>query len=172
MRITKIWILLLCVGVLLTWGCSHKTLSIFFDGVPNPDKAKGPGVQPQDIRAANPRISFSEHGPYASKNCSACHNRQENNNLVLPKEQLCYTCHEFSQKKKYIHGPLLQGGCLVCHDPHSSPYRSLLKSESDTFCFYCHDQASILRNPAHKDTTSECTTCHDAHMSDKQFLLK
>ncbi len=167
----KAFPLLLCLWVVLAVGCSYKHLSFFFDGVPNPEKKIQalPGTQ---AIAPTTRVQYSEHGPYAAKQCNACHNREMTNNLIVPVEQLCANCHELQLTKKYIHGPLLSGGCLVCHDPHSSPYRYLLKSESDTFCFYCHDQIALPKDDAHSSVTAQCTSCHDAHMSNNKYLLK
>jgi predicted CXXCH cytochrome family protein len=160
--------------VLVVSGCKtatrYKVLSFFFDGVPSPREkpvAQQPGAAPARI----PAPGISEHGPYASRMCDACHQRQTND-LVAPEDELCYRCHDLNLNKKYVHGPLASGGCLVCHDPHSSPNRFLLVSESTNFCLTCHDVTSVAANPAHVDTSLQCTDCHSAHMSDNPHLLK
>jgi predicted CXXCH cytochrome family protein len=122
--------------------------------------------------AGSRRAGFREHGPYAAKQCDACHDPGATNALVLPADQLCFQCHDLKLDKKYIHGPLASGGCLVCHDPHSSQYRYLLVSESDGFCLHCHDRKDLSKVGAHADLQESCTTCHDAHMSDSRYLLK
>ncbi|HSP05848.1 MAG TPA: cytochrome c3 family protein [Acidobacteriota bacterium] len=167
----------ICIVSACITGCGtttrYKVLNFFFDGVPNPSAPKvvpqRPGAAP--VAAAQVAV-FTNHGPYAAKLCEACHQRQTNA-LVLPKDELCYKCHELRLDKKYVHGPLASGGCLVCHDPHSSPYRYLLVSESSSFCVRCHDAGDVSRNPAHQGAAEQqCTDCHDAHMSDKQYLLR
>lgn len=163
---------IVCLVVALLYGCSHKTLSFFFDGVPNPEEKKS--VLPQAGSApatAAPTRGYFEHGPYGSRQCEACHEPQTNA-LIAPKEELCFHCHDLKLNKKVIHGPLASGGCAVCHDPHSSPYRYLLVSDSATFCLYCHDRNEISKTEAHQNPAIQCTVCHDAHMSDKQYLLK
>ena len=115
----------------------------------------------------------SEHGPYAAHLCSACHESTASNALVLPRDQLCTRCHDVMRvTKRFVHGPLASGGCLVCHDPHRSNYGHLLVSESSGFCLRCHDRRAVGQVPAHAGVDAECTTCHDAHMSDARFLLR
>jgi predicted CXXCH cytochrome family protein len=94
------------------------------------------------------------------------------NSLVMPEEQLCFSCHDFPQNKKYIHGPVSAGGCLVCHNPHASQNPKLLVAESTTFCFHCHDLDAIPKDEPHMRSDVQCISCHDAHMSDKKYLLK
>jgi predicted CXXCH cytochrome family protein len=166
-------LLSLCAGCDAT--TRHKVLTYFFDGVPplQESGAGQTGLPPGGTFPVPGRpASFQEHGPYAAKLCGACHNQAMGNALVVPANQLCYQCHDLKLDKPYIHGPLASGGCLVCHDPHSSPYRPLLVSESDSFCFHCHDRDSVERNSAHADLQEQCTACHDAHMSDNKYLLK
>jgi predicted CXXCH cytochrome family protein len=160
-------------------GCNtashHKALTVFFDGVPPPKAAPAasetsggahPG-QPASLPAA-----YTEHGPYAAKACDACHNAAATNALVVPKAELCARCHQLSQDVKYVHGPLASGGCLLCHDPHRSRYRSLLVSDSGGFCFRCHDSRAISRIDEHANLDADCTACHNAHGSDKKYLLR
>jgi predicted CXXCH cytochrome family protein len=163
---------------LLPVGCSatsrHKALTMFFDGVPPPKTEgalEGTQATSQAVSPSRPAKS-SEHGPYAAKLCSACHDAAAINGLVLPKDQICFRCHALKLDKTFVHGPIASGGCLVCHDPHSSRYRYLLVSDSDSFCVRCHDPRTIAKIEGHSDLTTSCTTCHDAHQSDKKYLLK
>jgi predicted CXXCH cytochrome family protein len=150
----------------------YRTLRIFFDGVPEPGAQKRQTVPAGAANeVAHARTGYSQHGPYAARLCNGCHNPQTNA-LVAPAHELCFRCHELNLNRRYVHGPIASGGCLVCHDPHASRYRYLLVSDSDSFCFHCHDRQSIEQDPAHKETQLQCTVCHDAHMSDKRFLLK
>lgn len=177
----RIWTVAVGVSVAaaLSMGCNattrYQVLSLFFDGVSPPvvtGAAEGgqavvpaSGVQPR-------RVGYGEHGPYAARLCTACHESAASNTFVVPREQLCFKCHDLKLDKKYIHGPLASGGCTACHDPHSSQYRYLLVSESDSFCFHCHDRQAITKVAAHGGTEAQCTACHDPHMSDKKYLLR
>jgi len=151
----------------------YRVLSFFFDGVPNPDQTitktkrkKGGTDGSGEIKKGR-----SEHGPYAAGLCEGCHQRSTNK-LLMPAEKLCSYCHTVKSEKKRVHGPMASGGCRICHEPHSSPNRFLLVSESKEFCLYCHDKKEIASREAHKDLSAECTECHDAHGSDNEFLLK
>jgi predicted CXXCH cytochrome family protein len=156
-------------------GCKttsgDRVLRFFFDGVPPRGAAKGVSAKPGSPEVLTPSVTLSQHGPFAAKLCSGCHVPQTNA-LVAPVGELCYNCHELQLTKKYIHGPLASGGCLVCHDPHSSPNRALLVADSTTFCIRCHDPGEVAKNPAHQNLNEQCTDCHDAHMSDDRYLLK
>jgi predicted CXXCH cytochrome family protein len=167
-----------CAACALCAACSattrHKVLSTLFDGVP-PLRTAGPegatpvgGPQAAALRAEAPR----DHGPYAAHLCGACHEAAATNALVLPKDQLCFKCHELSLNRKFVHGPVVSGGCLVCHDPHSSRNPRLLVSGPGTVCFQCHDARDVARISGHEGVESGCTECHDAHASDQRFLLK
>lgn len=168
----------LCLATVLAVGCNaatrHNVLSHLFDGVPPLKPATGTGQALPKARAtAGERIvAYQEHGPYAARLCNTCHEAGATNALMAPPDELCFKCHSIRLDKKYIHGPLASGGCLSCHDPHSSQYRHLLVSESDGFCSHCHSKAAVERVPAHLGAGERCTTCHDAHMSDRAFLLK
>jgi predicted CXXCH cytochrome family protein len=153
----------------------HRVLTVLFDGVP-PLRPNAPTVAASTGASATGSVSAASlnrptvHGPYAAKLCSACHAPQAGNTLLAPREQLCLRCHQFSYgANEFVHGPLAAGGCVVCHDPHSSRNRYLLVSDSELFCFHCHDRE---RMRGHAGGEAKCTTCHDPHMSAKKFLLR
>jgi len=162
---------LLIAGPACNPPARHATLSFFFDGVPPPKQPDPPAGQPGSAKESR-KVRYTEHGPYGAKLCNACHQSMANNSFVVPREQLCFQCHDFKLDKKFLHGPLASGGCLSCHDPHSSQYRYLLLADSDTFCFRCHDRGTVERNPVHQDVAGQCTECHDPHMSDNEYLLR
>jgi len=151
----------------------YRVLSTFFDGVPPP---AGETVETTEVGAVEDStgraVGLVEHEPYAERACDLCHDSSATNALVVPAERLCFECHDFDLDRPYVHGPLAAGGCLVCHDPHSSPYRYLLVSASDGFCLHCHDQATLRDVDGHQRDRVDCTTCHEAHMADRPHLLR
>ena len=173
---------ILCLLTALATGCSaaarRNALTFFFDGVPPPkteqeSRAASEGAREDRSGSAPGSVVSWDHGPYAAKLCAGCHEAGATNALVAPKVELCFRCHQLKLDKRVVHGPLASGGCLVCHDAHSSRYRYLLVSESTGFCFYCHDRKAVERVEAHAGGEgSDCTACHDPHMSDRDFLLK
>ena len=162
----------------LVYGCvtekNYKMLSFFFDGVPEPGKVMTTDTlgRAGSKDQAKTEVRGVVHGPYAARLCKACHEAGTSNNLILPIDQLCANCHNIRLDKKWIHGPVVSGGCRVCHMPHSSRFGFLLVADSKDFCFYCHNRADVFKNPVHQGSDSSCTTCHDAHMSDTKYLLK
>ena len=174
-----IFVIIFLMTTAVLCGCEARTryrvLSIFFDGVPDPEKtavtAINAGAAATAYRDETKKQQYTEHGPYAAKLCEGCHQRGTNK-LLMPVESLCIYCHAFTMDKKRMHGPIASGGCKVCHDPHSSSNRFLLVSDSKEFCLYCHDKNEIATRQAHQGMTAECITCHDAHGSDNEFLLK
>ena len=162
----------------LVLGCSagtrHKVLSTLFDGVPPPKTADTSAGAPGVASGAGGTalVARVAHEPFAAKQCDACHDAKATNNLVAPKRELCFQCHDFQPFKQYVHGPLASGGCLLCHDPHDSPNRNLLVDESDGFCLRCHDRADLRAVDGHEPDRLNCTECHEAHMSDRKYLLR
>lgn len=171
---------LICAVVVsgLLFSCTPETryrvLSFFVDGVPKPgEPAERQGVRGERNRAEVQRLEVFEHGPYGARMCTSCHEGGFSNRLLLSKEKLCFHCHTFGMEARYVHGPLPGGGCLLCHDPHSTRYKSLLVSKPEEFCFYCHDRTRVLSGRTHINAAeTACTACHDAHMSDRRYMLK
>ena len=160
----------------LLCGCAgksrHEILTFFFDGVPPPEEARGEvgkGSKKEGAPVAA-TARYIEHGPYATRQCEACHVKASNR-LVLPINELCFQCHTLDIRKKYIHGPLASGGCKECHDPHGSRYPFLLVSEPKVACLRCHDANDLAKKEVHQGTGAQCTVCHDAHSSDREYLL-
>jgi predicted CXXCH cytochrome family protein len=170
--------MLICLAaVALLCGCEAQTryavLSFFFDGVPPPeDRSSGQTLAPAEESGGNSpkRGGATQHGPFAAKMCSACHD-PNTNALLLPKTDLCLKCH-ILQTGRRQHGPVAAGGCLVCHDPHRSSNRYLLVAPAREFCMYCHDPNDVYARDAHRDNTVSCTECHNPHGSDKEYFLR
>lgn len=161
------------------------------------------------------------HGPYASNECSRCHKMDMapggargakggrsagvgwrssmagKDILRRPVDELCLPCHDdFSQSSAgneglWIHGPVSSGWCVMCHDPHASPYENLLLDGAiANLCAGCHRGEDLLattrehRNesaPAGDETgelekvvslAKDCTFCHDPHRGRDQRLLR
>ncbi|MFZ4521378.1 MAG: cytochrome c3 family protein [Bacteroidales bacterium] len=177
-------VLLLMVYV---YGCSpvkhHKTLAFFFDGVPSPqandDFASRDSVKKPDSitgkslqKAGKPQPNY--HKPYKEKHCDACHDQGTMGKFVIEQPMLCYQCHaDFSKKYKVVHGPVAGGFCTLCHEPHSSVNRKLLKRVDQQLCFYCHTADIVLNTKAHANIAdTSCTDCHNPHGGNDRTFLK
>jgi predicted CXXCH cytochrome family protein len=164
------------VALLLTsTACSppvrHAALTFFFDGVP-PLAAPLPAHPAAGEPATFTVRHYSEHGPYAARLCTSCHDSAANNSFVAPRDQLCTHCHDFAPKKKLQHDPFESGDCLTCHDPHSSVYRYLLVAQPNEICAGCHEKEALPEDAAHADAAKSCVDCHDPHQSDRESLLR
>ena len=139
---------------------------------------------------------LSEHTSFTSKNCTACHTAKDGDSgkLIIQGDELCFKCHkDIKQKVKNSinkHGAMEMGGCLGCHNPHTSKNVSLLKEEdSKTICLTCHssqlprdEDGKMLMNMGEHLTNNpdahgpimwgDCAACHDPHGSDNLRMLK
>jgi predicted CXXCH cytochrome family protein len=74
--------------------------------------------------------------------CPTCHQITSERNkttitLFAPRAELCSKCHE-ARKDPVLHGPYKNGQCLICHDPHSSPFKAQTRSSGNSLCLECH----------------------------------
>lgn len=161
------------------------------------------------------------HGAmFVGGKCINCHSPHSSKNRKLLKEEdpaLCLKCHnkEIKYEDKVIpniaikivnedlaHPPVVDDGCLTCHNPHSSVNNYLL---NDTFpeghyaqkfddnyslCFDCHDDSKILNKKTttatefrngntnlhfvhvNREKSRSCTNCHDVHGSANKHLIE
>lgn len=109
-----------------------------------------------------------------SDNCGNCYWEIQN---VSSKPQgmesdVCYRCHDRVDEKRWAHGPIGVGQCMVCHDePHESGSLAALTRESDKLCFYCHDE-NRLQQHISRVNSRDCVSCHDPHSGEDNLLLR
>ncbi|RJQ47316.1 MAG: hypothetical protein C4538_05315 [Nitrospiraceae bacterium] len=90
---------------------------------------------------------------------------------------LCYTCHTKNETEfsgyKYIHGPVAIAKCNMCHNPHGSSIRHMLRKDSSTMCLECHGKQDMMKQAiVHEPVIKQgCTGCHDPHGSSFPFFL-
>jgi len=96
--------------------------------------------------------------------------------LILPLEQLCWTCHGDLADEKHMafqHNPFARDDCMMCHNPHSSDYRVLLTQDERDLCVTCHpiaDEMSLSQqHPPFEGRY--CTNCHQPHASEYEGIL-
>ena len=131
--------------------------------------------------------------------CAHCHDVHSSpypNMLKSTVKDLCLSCHtqeierpdgtklagmgDKLDKSKFLHGPIKDGNCEACHDPHGSVTFSLLrepypqgfyapfKPETYALCFGCHDSKSFLTAETENLTEfrNGATNLHHLHVSD------
>ncbi len=172
-------------GVICMSSCTdtvrHRALSFFFDGVP---PLSGQVMETTSIDdSMNPRRRRVEptwflHEPQA--NCERCHGTQTQANfsrqvnLVSSLPALCYECHDMPQGGKgWVHGPVASGQCVICHEPHRSVNKYLLKKPEPQICYQCHEETSLKTLSGHGQTSFQtCLDCHAGHHSLAKHLLR
>jgi predicted CXXCH cytochrome family protein len=169
---------LCAIAASLLWaGCSieknYKTLSFFFDGVPDPEaraRVAAAGGITEDIRKSP---TYSIHKPFATEACKECHS--DRFQLTTQDSSICLKCHEDQTSKlPKMHGPVAAAACLWCHSPHESAQAHLLKAPARQVCSQCHEAALLnsVRVPAHADPKQSCLDCHNGHGGTATFFLR
>ncbi|HVT88697.1 MAG TPA: cytochrome c3 family protein [Tepidisphaeraceae bacterium] len=114
------------------------------------------------------------HSPVAQHACDSCHDADIGGHKYPLKRnaiQTCTFCHSVSGTQGHQH-KVLEQGCLVCHDAHTSQTKFLLKADSvEQLCSKCHEIP--LKKFAHEPfVKGECTLCHQPHQSENKALLR
>jgi predicted CXXCH cytochrome family protein len=175
---TRWWCL--AAGLLLgavVLGCGtptqrYRTLSFFFDGVPNPDAPKG--VSTSTRGNAHGIVTYL-HKPFSEKKCESCHQNSEDIFArARVRQDVCMDCHR-PVKKQYPcrHGPVGAGHCLMCHSPHQATEPHLLKQQQPGLCTQCHEPAMLSSGtPEHQKADANCLSCHSGHGGTDWHFLK
>lgn len=161
----------------------HRTLTFFFDGVPDTtskqlvkanDSVKHADTSNVSHANVNNAPSQIIHPPYKERNCDACHQKDQKGKFVAEQPDLCYNCHDnFKTKYKSLHAPVEAGSCTECHSPHYSKNKKLLIRQGQDLCLYCHDKQDVFKIETHKDIgETSCTECHNPHGGEDNYLLR
>ena len=148
------------------------------------------------------------HAPAANWLCVDCHNgkygefnmQDEGKSKYLapnPMAKTCASCHDEVQEwdmNKYRHGPLGDGRCERCHNPHGSDNKFFLRKNIWDLCVTCHsDHASgkhvissigfgptitgghptkNKKDPSRPGRELSCSSCHNPHGSQGTKMLR
>lgn len=147
------------------------------------------------------------HAPVANWLCIECHNGEvseynlENKGASKylapsPITNTCGICHdqiEAWELKKYSHGPVNDGHCVRCHDPHGSDNEFFLRKPIWYLCTTCHAEKASgkhvvssfvfgrnqgahptkdRKDPARPGREFQCSSCHNPHGSSGVKLLR
>ena len=76
-------------------------------------------------------------------------------------------CHATLGRAKYVHAPVAEGDCLVCHgttdQPHPGAGSIVLVEEEPGLCFQCHENPAAGMAYLHSAVEEGCTGCHSQH---------
>jgi predicted CXXCH cytochrome family protein len=176
--------LLMLLGIVMAAGligCGtprerYKTLSFFFDGVPDPDAPakRGSGGDVQQTVFVGKRI-VSQHKPFLDNRCAECHNSATGDIQDFSAAySACIKCHKkVPTERDLMHGPVARAQCKWCHAPHESTEPALLKDTPIKVCTQCHDKQLLGSNPPeHVDGKTSCLQCHFGHGGTARYFLK
>ena len=177
----------LLVAVLLACGCSaesrYRTLSFFFDGVPDPNAPPGSAAARGEADEFGPTavIKAYIHKPYAeamedSRKCGVCHEGASGGyeNFQAVGSDTCLKCHK-DKLTQYpvMHGPVVAVECSLCHAAHESTVPGMLNFPAPQVCVQCHDRDLLSPNPPeHLAADSKCLSCHYGHGGPQHKLLR
>jgi predicted CXXCH cytochrome family protein len=172
-------------AALCCWaGCSperdYRTLSLFFDGVPDPHAKAATqnsvtvGVSKSGQAGKSTRVIASVHKPFAEEKCTACHADPTQVFASALSSDLCMRCHgPVMAEHPAMHGPVVGKACLWCHEAHDSSFPSLLKATEASLCLQCHERATLsTKVEAHHATSGSCLDCHYGHGGDRPPFLR
>jgi predicted CXXCH cytochrome family protein len=118
--------------------------------------------------------AFHHRVPEGAMKCTDCHNAHGTSNnasLVSPAWETCTGCHADKHGPfVFEHAAVKIEGCAVCHTPHGSNARFMLKERESRFlCLQCHGdqhsptgQAAVPHSRLGFQTRGDCTRCHVA----------
>ncbi|MFH0866526.1 MAG: cytochrome c3 family protein [Bacteroidota bacterium] len=180
---TVLLIFLISVFSACTTEKWHRTMTFFFDGVPDTTVHEVANVKDsfrikdtvtnRTLALAAYRSENNIHTPYKERSCNICHDSTAREKFTKELPDLCYNCHDnLSTKFKYLHSPVASGACTDCHNPHKSKSKKLLLREGQDMCFHCHDKKETMKNEVHKNIgETNCTECHNPHGGDDRFIF-
>lgn len=154
-------------------------------GQANPDRNQPTGQSPRaegkpGVHSKGPHADDwldVRNGQSAAADCARCHvncsERADGAELLASVPRLCSTCHrEFASLDGWIHGPVVTGDCLFCHDPHWSDNGALLKKPVPGLCYECHATEMLGLVTNHSDESyRRCGDCHESHAGSDRRLL-
>ena len=151
----------------------------------------------------------NSHAPAANWRCLDCHTGKigeynmdyEGMSKYLapdPVKRNCESCHDNLagwDYNKYTHGPVNDGRCIRCHNPHGSDNEFFLRKPIWDLCTTCHAEkadgkhvvssfvfsrnsgahptkSDTIKDPARPKRNFTCTSCHNPHGSAGIYLLR
>jgi predicted CXXCH cytochrome family protein len=131
------------------------------------------------------------HGSAEKGSCAMCHSyhASKKKDLTIKESQLCFTCHESTEKKTLLMEkalrarpikcvPVKDRKCFECHIPPHSNNPLYFRADSIQTCTRCHVTEHKVSHPIGKDAIDPrngqpmtCITCHSMHSSKAEFML-
>jgi predicted CXXCH cytochrome family protein len=125
--------------------------------------------------AGNEKLLAQTLHPVVLDGCDTCHEGAFNELMEGGEAELCLMCHDDPAETAEVpHDAMAMGSCTICHNPHASPQRKLVKHPGGAACGECHDdQIAGPDEVAHGiiDLIG-CEVCHEPHGASNEKLLR
>ena len=127
--------------------------------------------------AGNKKLLAKTLHPVVLDGCDICHEGAFDKLMEDGEAPLCLMCHddigETADAATVPHDAMAMGTCTICHNPHATPQRKLVKHPGGGACGECHDQVAGPGEVAHGiiDLVG-CEACHEPHGSENDTLLR
>jgi len=168
------------LGLIAGLGCSQdarQRLKAFFFEIPEEGTPPAVVEAPSPPSDELPTLALAEskykstHEPYRKRECSYCHDPENQRRVREDFMNVCSRCHTRYFGDEVGHAPVAEGECETCHEAHRSAEQRLLKQPVLEVCTECHDEPEDLSEDAHSgEGVEECTACHDAHFGSGALL--
>lgn len=120
-----------------------------------------------------------QHEPVSAGKCGECHAQPYRESKFSGSGQniTCSKCHrklEYEiQTSGFVHGPVKEGDCTSCHDPHGSDLKYYLKQPYGRLCTMCHNLKGLYSGASVHEPVKDgnCGVCHDVHASNYRSRL-
>lgn len=121
--------------------------------------------------AAQFNLPFHHPVPEGKMVCSQCHDAHGSESDKLLKESTvnltCYKCHSSKQGPFVWEHPPVTENCMICHNPHGTVTKQLLRQPPTFLCLRCHSghngshHVKLQQLPSHQPAFyTNCTQCH------------
>jgi predicted CXXCH cytochrome family protein len=128
--------------------------------------------------AGHPKLLATNLHPPVEDGCDLCHEGAFNELAEDGGAELCLMCHddigELASAAPVPHAAMEMDSCTICHNPHASPQRKLVKLPAGGACAECHDdQVAGPEEVAHGviDLIG-CEACHEPHGGEGEKMLR
>ncbi|HWR71973.1 MAG TPA: cytochrome c3 family protein [Nitrospirota bacterium] len=102
---------------------------------------------------------------------------------LFAQEQSCVTtrCHADMGKGKFVHNPVKDGSCTMCHQATKDPNKKskhpdnltiTLAQQGADLCYMCHEPKNKKKVVHAPIQGGDCTSCHNPHQSPNKAMLK
>jgi len=110
--------------------------------------------------------------------CLGCHDEE----IINDQGQMIPNVASLIRSSRYLHGPVQEGNCTSCHEPHASEQQRLLRQgyppefyaswdpERYSLCFECHSEQTFVRESTETLTNfrNGSTNLHYVHVTKEE----